>query len=100
MTRLPGLAARRRQFEDDGIEPIHHEHDDEDGARAEMPARAKHSRKPQQDGRTYDGVDHERRASHGEPGGPNCNGDAFGRLRRDDGIDRRVQARTTMVSAI
>ena len=104
--RLPGVAAAAVSSKITEIEPVQDEQTDqekaaaESRAAAESPAGAEHRGANHQKDEPDCRIDQERRGSHRETGGAYRDRDTLGGFRRENGVDRWVQARMTMVSAM
>ena len=97
---LTGSGRAGHQFEYDGVEPIDGEQNDEQQSSAHVPAWAKGRGAPRQNGEAHQRVDEKRGGPDGESRGVHRDGNAFRRFRRDDRVNRGVQALTTIVSAM
>ncbi len=95
-----GRGGGRGQLEDHGVEPVQDEQKDIEDAAAEFAAggerRAQRHQKHHADRR----IDQEGRRAHRETSGAYRDCDAFRGLRRENRVDRWIQARMTMVSAM
>ena len=97
---LAGGGSRRGELEDHGIEPVQHEEEDVEEAAAETAADGEHAGTGDQKDRADRCIDQEGRGADRKSGGAYRDRDTLRGLRGENGVDRRIQAWMTIVSAM